>query len=163
MAGHRVKTEIDAAFFATANLVHRGPHVVVNPPSRHAAEDPERVHMRLEQHLMSLQWIGTDDEGPAVAELAMRDLQLGPDAADDSEILTPVELESFAWLKGQWHEGSSTDGPLHLPAFLLPGTGKSGDPIVGAVIAKTDQVTVNLFDRSTLFARSVLLTLQPRR
>src|SRR6201996_5575448 len=71
MAGHRLKAEIDAAFFAAANLVHGSTHVVVDPTPRHAAEHSESVMVRVEQHLMCLQWIGTDDEGPAMAELAI--------------------------------------------------------------------------------------------
>jgi hypothetical protein len=93
MAGHRLKTEIDAPLFAAAHLVHGGTHVVVDPTSRYAAEHSEGVMMGVEQHLMCLQWIGTDDEGPTVAELAMRNLQLGAGAANDGKILAPVELE----------------------------------------------------------------------
>src|SRR6185312_12560710 len=153
MAGHRLKAEIDAPLFAAANLVHGGTHVVIDPASWHAAEDPEGVMMRVKQHLMRLQWIGTDDEGPAVAELAMRNLQFGAGAADDGKILAPVELECFAWPKGQGHEGAPAGGALNLPALLLPGAGKGGHPIVGAVVAKADQVTIQLLDCSTLFAR----------
>jgi hypothetical protein len=106
---------------------------------------------------MRLQWIGSDDEGPAVAELAMRNLQLGPGAADDSKILAPVELEGFAQPKRQRHEGAPARSPLNLLAFLLPGPGEGRHSIVGAVIAKADQVTIQLLDRSTLFASPVLL------
>src|SRR6185437_4339821 len=74
MSSHRLKTEIDAALFAAANPVHRSTHVVVDPASRHATEHPEGVMMRVEQHLMRLQWIDSDDESPAMAELAMRNL-----------------------------------------------------------------------------------------
>src|SRR4051812_36947781 len=120
MAGHRLKTKIDAAFFAATNLVHGGAHVIVNPASRHATEHPEGVIMRVKQHLMRLQRIGTDDEGPAVAELAMRDLQFGASGTDDGEILAPVELKCFAWRKGQRNESAAAGGPLNLPALLLP-------------------------------------------
>jgi hypothetical protein len=48
MAGHRLKAEIDAAFFAAAYPVHRGAHVVVDPASRHPTEHPEGVMMRVE-------------------------------------------------------------------------------------------------------------------
>src|ERR1700744_5844380 len=102
--------------------------------------------MRVNQHLMCLQWIGADDEGPAVAELAMRNLQLGPGAANDGEILAPVELEGFTRPERQRHEGASAGGPLNPLALLLPSTGKGRDPVVGAVIAKADQVTIQLLD-----------------
>src|ERR1700761_1080501 len=162
MAGHRLKAEIDAAFFAAANLVHGSTHVVVDPTPRHAAEHSESVMVRVEQHLMCLQWIGTDDEGPAMAELAMRNLQLDAGAADDGKILAPVELERFAWRKRQRHKGAPSSRPLKQFAFLLPGPRESGHPIVRAVIAKADQVTMQLLDRPTLFARPVLLAPQPR-
>src|ERR1700749_3063169 len=99
MAGHRLKAELDAAVFAAANLVHGGTHIVIDPASRHAAEDPEGMMMRVKQHLIRLQWIGSDYEGPAVAQFARGNLQLGPRAADDGKILAPVKLESFAWPK----------------------------------------------------------------
>jgi hypothetical protein len=43
--------------------------------------------MSVEQHLMRLQWVGADDERPAVAELAVCNLQFGASAADNSKIL----------------------------------------------------------------------------
>src|ERR1700722_6794965 len=147
MAGHRLKTQIDAPLLAAAYLVHGGTHVVVDPASRHATQNPEGMMVRVEQHLMRLQRIGTDDEGPAVAEFAVRNLQLGPRAADDGEILTPVELKRFAWRKRQRHERAPAGSPLNLLAFLLPGPREGGNPIVGAVIAQADQVTVQLLDR----------------
>ncbi|GHE66602.1 hypothetical protein GCM10019059_28020 [Camelimonas fluminis] len=51
--------------------------------------------VRIEQHLMGLQEIGAQQEGPAVRQLDMRHLQLRAFTAQDSKILTPVELEGF--------------------------------------------------------------------
>jgi hypothetical protein len=152
----------DAPLFAAAHLVHGGTHVVVDPTSRHAAEDPEGVTMRVEQHLMRLHWISTNSEGPAVAELAVRNLQLRAGAADDGKILAPVELERFAWPECQRHEGAPAGSPLKLLALLLPGPAEGGHSIVGAVVAKAGQVTVQLLDGATLFAGPVLLPAQPR-
>lgn len=52
--------------------------------------------MRVEQHLMGLEPVGTDHEGSTVAELAVRGLQLDARPADRGMILAPVELEDFA-------------------------------------------------------------------
>lgn len=41
----------------------------------------------IEQHLVRLQEIGSHDEGAAVAQLRMRDLQLGALIADDRPVL----------------------------------------------------------------------------
>jgi hypothetical protein len=51
--------------------------------------------VRVEQHLVGLQQIGPQEEGAAVAELELRDLQLGTLAVDDGPVLAPVELERF--------------------------------------------------------------------
>jgi len=41
--------------------------------------------MGVEQHLAGLQQIGAQEEGPAMAELELRDLQLGALAVDDGQ------------------------------------------------------------------------------
>lgn len=60
--------------------------------------------MGVKQHLMRLQQIGPDDEGPGVAELGMGHLQLGAFMADDRPVLGPVELERFTRIKRKRHE-----------------------------------------------------------
>ena len=76
----------------------------------------------IEQHLVGLQQIGPHDEGPAVAELDMGDLQLGALAADHRPVLAPVELERLARLEDQRHEGAAAGGlillalPIRLPS-----------------------------------------------
>ncbi|MNU07908.1 hypothetical protein D3C72_2537200 [compost metagenome] len=56
--------------------------------------------VRIEQHLVRLQKIGPNNEGAAVAQLRMCDLQLGAFIANDGPVFRPVELEGFSWLKG---------------------------------------------------------------
>src|SRR6185503_14265214 len=99
MTGHGQKPHIYAAFLATADLVHGGAHVVVDASSRHPAERPESVVLRVEQHLVGLQQISADDEGAAVAKLDVCHLQLDTNAADNREILAPVELERLSGRK----------------------------------------------------------------
>ena len=82
VAGHRGKACIDLALLADANLVNSRSHIVVDAAARHAAKHPERMMMRVEQHLVRLQRIGPDNEGAAVAKLEVRSLQLGPFAAE---------------------------------------------------------------------------------
>src|SRR5271166_5797164 len=67
-----------------------GTSVVVDAATRHTAKHPERMMMRIEQHLVRLQRIGPDNEGTAVAKLEVSGLQLCPFAADNRPVLTPV-------------------------------------------------------------------------
>ena len=64
--------------------------------------------MSVKQHLMGLQPISPDEEDPAVRQLDMRHLQLGPLAAQNGKVLAPVELKRLARLKDQWHKCSAS-------------------------------------------------------
>lgn len=64
MAGHRHEADVDVALLSTADLVDRRAHVVVDATPRNATEDTERMVMGIEQHLMCLQEVCPDDEGP---------------------------------------------------------------------------------------------------
>jgi hypothetical protein len=72
---------------AGPDLVDRSPHVVVDAAPWHACEDAEGVIMGVEQHLVGLLRIGPEEEGAAVAELEVGDLQLGSLAGDDRSVL----------------------------------------------------------------------------
>ena len=93
---HGQKADIDLPRLTAAHKIHRRLHVIVDPAFWHAAEHPERMPVRVEQHLMGLQGIGPQKEGPAVRQLDMRHLQLHPLAADDRKVLAPVKLERLA-------------------------------------------------------------------
>jgi hypothetical protein len=90
-----MEADVDVALLAASDLVDRGPHIVVDAAPGNAAKDTEGMIVGVEQHLVRLQEIGPDDEGPAVAQLRMRHLQLGALIADDRPVLRPVELEGF--------------------------------------------------------------------
>jgi hypothetical protein len=71
----------------------------------------------VEQHLVGLLRIGAENEGAAIGELDVSDLQLGPLAADDRPIFRPIELERLARQKRKRHEYAAAARLL----FLLPG------------------------------------------
>ena len=91
--------------------------------------------MRVEQHLVGLQKVGPNGEGPAIRQLGVRHLQLGAHTTQDRPILTPVELEGFTRLKGQRHEGAPpADLLLALPVYF-PLADKGRQTTVRAVIS----------------------------
>ena len=81
VADHGREARVDLALLAAADLVDGGAHVVVDAPPRHAAQHAEGVVVGVEQHLVGLLRIGAENEGAAVGELEVGDLQLGPLAA----------------------------------------------------------------------------------
>src|SRR5271155_1136513 len=117
MADHRRETGVDLALLAAADLVDGGSHIVVDAPPRHAAQDAEGVVVGVEQHLMGLLRIGAENEGAAIGELEVSDLQFGALAADDRPIFRPVELERLARQKRQRNENAAAARLL----LLLPG------------------------------------------
>src|SRR4029077_11991852 len=109
--------------------------------------------MGVEQHLVGLLGIGAENEGPAVGELEVSDLQFGPLAADDRPIFRPVELERLARQKRQRHEHAATARLLFLLPGGLPVASEGRHAIVGAVIAEGGPISVQLLGRPLLFAR----------
>lgn len=105
---HGEEADVDFTGLSAANTIDRRLHIVVDAPFRHAAEDPERVPVGIEQHLMGLQRIGAQEKGPTVRQLDMGDLKLRALTADNREVLAPVELERFTSTKGQRNERPST-------------------------------------------------------
>lgn len=81
--------------------------------------------MGIEQHLMGLQQIGPDQEGSAVRQLDVGDLQFGALAAEDCIILAPIELERLARPEGQRNEGAAArpwavrTGPVAMSAASI--------------------------------------------
>jgi hypothetical protein len=96
VADHRREAHVDLALLAPADLVDGRSHIVANAPPRHAAQHAEGMIMRVEQHLVGLLRIGAKNEGAAIGELEVGNLQLGPLAGDDRPIFRPVELERLA-------------------------------------------------------------------
>jgi hypothetical protein len=66
----------------------------------------------VEQHLVGLQQIGTHQEGPAVRQLDVGHLKLGPLTANDGIVLAPVELERLAGAEDQRNERAAPRGLL---------------------------------------------------
>ena len=64
-----------------------------------------------------------------MAELEVRDLQLGALAGDDGPVLAPVELESFTGTEGQRYEGAASGGLLGLVALGGPRSGEGGHAV----------------------------------
>jgi hypothetical protein len=108
--------------------------------------------MGVEQHLVSLLRVGPEEEGAAVGELDVSDLQFGPLAADDRPIFRPVELERLARQKRQRHEHAAAARLLFLLPSGLPVARERRHAIVGAVVAEGGQIGVQLLGRSLLLA-----------
>ena len=103
--------------------------VVVDAAFRDAAQGTQAMVMRIEQHLLRLQRIGSEHERPRVAELEVRQLQLHLAWTDSRPVLAPVELEGLTRGENQGHKGS-TPGTVGFLAFSLPPvTSKGGDPV----------------------------------
>src|SRR5271156_4517293 len=153
MADHRRETGVDLALLAAADLVDGRSHIVVDAPPRHAAQDTKSVVMGVKQHLMGLLRIGPENEGAAIGELEVSDLQFGPLAGDDRPIFRPVELERLARQKRQRHEPAAAARLLFLLPSGLAVASESRHAIVRAVVAEGGQISVQLLDRPLLLAR----------
>jgi hypothetical protein len=152
VADHRCEPRVDLAGLAAPNLVDRGAHVVVNAPPRHAPQDAEGVVVGVEQHLMGLLRIGPENEGAAVGQLEVSDLQFGPLAGDDRPIFRPVELERLAREKRKRHKHAAAARLLFLLPSSLPVASEGRHAIVRAVVAERSQIGVQLLDRPLLLS-----------
>ena len=63
---HGQKAEVDLPLLASADPVHRRAHVIVYAALGHAAEHTEAMPVGIEQHLVGLERVGAQQEGPAV-------------------------------------------------------------------------------------------------
>ena len=160
MVRHGEEPDVDLAFLAATDAIDRGAHVVIDAAPRHAAENAKPMPVSIEQHLVGLEQIGAEQEGTAMRQLDMGDLQLGALSAEDRIILAPVELERLACAKGQGDEGAAPRRLLLPLAIGAPGSGKGGDPIVGPREAESDQIGMELLQRPALLARFACFRLQ---
>ena len=163
VAGHSGEAGIDLPLLAYADPIDSCAHVVVDPAPRNAAQRPERMIMGVKQHLVGLKKIGAEKKRAAVRQFEVRHLQLDPLAADDRPILAPVELERLSRLKDQWNKRSAPAGLLFTLPFCLPRASKGGDATVGTLVAKGDQIRMQLFERAFLLAWLARFRLQPTR
>ena len=163
VAGHSREAGVDLPLLAHANPINSRAHVVVDPTPRNAAQHPERMIMGVKQHLMGLKKIGAKKKRAAVRQLEVRHLQLDPLAADDRPILAPVKLERLSRLKDQRNKRPAPAGLLFALPVSFPGASKGGDATIRALIAKGDQIRMQLFERPFLLAWLARFRLQPVR
>ena len=102
---------------------------------------------------MRLLRIGPQNEGAAMGELDVGDLQFGALTRDDRPILRPIELKRLAGGESQRHEDAPARGSLFALPSRLPLTSEGRYPIVGAVVAQRRQIGVQLQNRPLLLAR----------
>jgi hypothetical protein len=140
VAGHGREACIDLPRLAGAHAVHGVLHIVVNAAPRHAAQHPEGMLMRIEQHLMGLQRIGAHDKSAAVRQLEVRNLQLCPLPAQHCPVLAPVELECVIRLKDQKHEDAPASGLQRALAIGNPLASKRSYTPIGTLVAESNEV-----------------------
>ena len=117
--------------------------------------------MRIEQHLVALQQIGTQDEGTAVAELEVGNLQFGAGAADDGVVFASIELKGLAGRKLEGHERMTAGSTIGCLLLLTPLACKGGDPVVGTCVTQLHQIPMQLPNGTSLIAMTFRLSEQP--
>lgn len=160
---HREEADIDLPRLAAAHEINRRLHVVIDTALRHAAEHPERMPMGVEQHLVGLQGIGPQKEGPAVRQLDMADLELYALAADNRKILAPVELERLPGAESQGDEGAAPRCLFVALTIGAPLPCKGRHTVVGTSKAKSDEIGMHLLQRVPIFASLLRIGLEPAR
>jgi hypothetical protein len=93
----------------------------------------------------------------------MRHLQLGALIADDRPVLRPVELERFARLERQRHEGPAPVVCISRCRSAFHSRAKAATPIIGTLIAEAHQIGMQLLHRPLLLAGLLGFRLQPGR
>jgi hypothetical protein len=143
---HRKETDVDLPFLAAADTIDRRLHVIVDATGRYAAKHTKAVPGGVEEHLMRLQQVSSDQKSSTVRQLDVCDLKLRALAAYHGIIFTPIELECFTWAERQRNEYATANRPLLSP----PLTGKRSDPTIGAGKAENHQIRMKLLQRSAL-------------
>jgi hypothetical protein len=157
MRAHLQEAAIVLAVLTDEHRIDRRLHIVVNPTRAGAPEEREGALVRVEHHLLALARIGAHEHHAAVAKPDMRDLQGRRHAANQRDLVTPIELVGLARRKTQRNVGVR-----RCPrALLSPGYCIASDRRIAASISKCTQILKNPDQRQT-FARSsaVVLTKQ---
>jgi hypothetical protein len=117
----------------------------------------------VEQHLVGLQGIGPQEEGPAVRQLDMGDLELDALATNDRKVLAPVELERLTGAESERNECAAPRGLLLALPIGFPPSREGRHTVVGTGEAKRHQIGMHLLQRLPLLAWLAGIGLQPAR
>ena len=155
MRAHLNKAAIVLPSLADEHRIDRRLHVVIDSARARALEEGEGAIVRVEHHLLALARIGAHEHHPTVAEPDMGDLQSRRHAADQSDLVTPIELIGLARRERQRHIGAR-----RLPrALLAPGPSVAANRVVPALIAEPPQLLEDPNERQPL-ARRLAVILQ---
>lgn len=108
--------------------------------------------MGVEKHPVVLQQIRSDQKGPAVRQLDMGDLQLGPLAAEEGMVLAQIKLKHLPGAKSQGNEGAAPGRLLLSLPICPPATRKSCNPAAGPREPEHHQIGMELLQRPALLA-----------
>src|SRR5579864_3051848 len=136
MAAHLQEAAIVEAVLADEDRLYRRLHVVVDAAPARTLEERERSVVGIKHHLLSLAWIGANEQHAAVAEPDMGHLDGDRHAAQQDDLVAPVELIGFPGRKTQRHIGRR----CRLPAIFGPSAGIAAHSIVAALVATTAQL-----------------------
>ena len=135
VAAHLQEAAIVEAVLADEDRLHRRLHVVVDAAAAGALEQSERPVVGVEHHLLRLARIGPHEQHPAVTEPDMGDLHGHRHAAQQDDLVAPVELVGFTRREAQRNVGRGRRGAV----LLGPSPGVATNGIVAAVIATPAQ------------------------
>jgi hypothetical protein len=161
-AGHRVDQVVTAhlqeapiveSLLADHDRLHRRLHVVVDAALAGTLEECEGPVVRVEHHLLRLARIDPHERHTAVAEPHMRGLHDHRYAAQQDDLVAPVELIGFPRREAQRDIGRGH----RVPALLAPPSGVAAHGIVAACIAAPPQGLVDPDQRQLLTARFALI------
>ena len=127
---HGLEACVDIALLAAPNTIHGRLHIVKDPTPRNAAKHAEGMPVGIEQHLMCLQRIGPDNEGAAVRQLAVCNLQFDAFTTNRGPVFAPIELERFTGLEHQRYKCAASSRLLSTMPISPPRACKGCHPLV---------------------------------
>jgi hypothetical protein len=156
MRAHLNKAAIVLPSLADEHRIDRRFHVVIDSARARALEEGEGAIVRVEHHLLALARIGAHEHHPTVAEPDMGDLQSRRHAADQSDLVTPIELVGLARSEAQRNVGVRRGARALLP----PGDRIAPDCRVTASISKSAQILENPDQRQTLASEPTVVLIK---
>ena len=131
VAAHLQEAAIVEATLADEDRLHRRLHVVVDAAPASALEQGEGPVVGVEHHLLRLARIGAHEQHPAVTKPDMGGLHDYRHAAQQNDLVAPVELVGFPRREAQRDVGRRR----RLSALLGPSPGVAPHGIVATVVA----------------------------